>query len=395
MAIKIVMERSQAKTVVTGGATRPLRVEPGLARTQQAMALESQRALSLFRAVNLTGDAGAARALLALAGRDGAQAVVSEVECAALAGGLRTRGYPLTDGGIKRFKMERGFSEVVRIGPDVASAYARFLTGNEAQLDVTAAEYRRLDVETQRALSLLALIGESAQELSAVARALGVKLASKPGASRPTITKQLAVRLVGFCKDLKLRFTDEGLSGAAAALGWPKASIDKQLATFVSSAVLLRGEPLHDYSHLTCQGAVLNGRTLAMLGVAERELDGAIGVRVIKGSYLEGTQKGAHPHMGGGVADLSVRNAEPKLVERYVLALRQAGFAAWFRAREDKPHIHAVAIGDRDLAPSAQWQVRQYFLGRDGRSRMDKDPHGGVPRQLPTWVEKYRLAALG
>src|SRR5689334_3233777 len=113
------METSQAKTVVHSGfgkaLTRPLRLVDRLVKA--SLSQESQRALSLFRAVNLTGDAAAAQTLISFAGREG-EAVVSEGECQSLAAGLRDRGYPLTDGGIKRFKMERGFSEAVRIGPD-------------------------------------------------------------------------------------------------------------------------------------------------------------------------------------------------------------------------------------------------------------------------------------
>jgi hypothetical protein len=366
-----------------------------VARAKRPSGVEGSRALSLFHAVNLTGDRFAAQTLLGAAGRANGEPVVSASECEALAEALRSKGYPLTDAGIKRFKMERGFSEAVRLGPDVASAYARFVAGREARLDVNSSDFRKLDLEIQRAFSLLSLIGESTEELSAVARALGTPLVRKDGAVRPPITVELAMRMATFGRDHRMPLTDAGLAEAAAALGWASAIVDKKLARFVAGAVLARGEPVHDYSRLTCQSCTLNGRTLAMLTAAESSLKGEVAVRVIKGSYqAESSTKGAHPHMGGGAADLSVRGVDGLLIDKFVLALRRAGFAAWFRNREDKPHVHAVAIGDREMAPAAQWQVKQYFLGKDGRSRMDKDPHGGLPSDLPGWVAKYRLLAL-
>lgn len=74
--------------------------------------------------------------------------------------------------------------------------------------------------------------------------------------------------------------------------------------------------------------------------------------------------------------------------EAMVIALRYAGFAAWFRDTGDlgpqsPAHIHAIAVGDRELSPAAQEQVigeGGYFQGMDGLippHGPNPDPHGG------------------
>ena len=70
-------------------------------------------------------------------------------------------------------------------------------------------------------------------------------------------------------------------------------------------------------------------------------------------------------HDGGGAVDLSVRDLNDWYniiydeFEVIILALRQAGFAAWVRETDElyagSPiHIHAIAIGDKDLSEAAQ-----------------------------------------
>jgi hypothetical protein len=75
-----------------------------------------------------------------------------------------------------------------------------------------------------------------------------------------------------------------------------------------------------------------------------------------------------------------------------VEALRRAGFAAWHRAAPawSTDHIHAIAIGDRTLAPLARSQVREYFAGGDGLSGSAPDPHSGIGRPIPEWARKFR-----
>ncbi len=76
-------------------------------------------------------------------------------------------------------------------------------------------------------------------------------------------------------------------------------------------------------------------------------------------------------------------------VEPLVRALRVSGFAAWLRRygelSPDSPiHIHAIAIGDRELSQAAADQLTGkfgYFRGYTGVPIVDGEPapdrHGG------------------
>ena len=65
------------------------------------------------------------------------------------------------------------------------------------------------------------------------------------------------------------------------------------------------------------------------------------------------------------------------------MALRRAGFAAWYRAPGDlvpdsPAHIHAIAIGDQELSPQAIEQLigpGGYFRGLDGLPPEYGGPH--------------------
>ncbi len=112
-------------------------------------------------------------------------------------------------------------------------------------------------------------------------------------------------------------------------------------------------------------------------------------LRVTQGSYSTSQARSFGTHAGGGAVDISLRNpANPAEVlwdeaNAMVLALRRAGFAAWFRAPGDlgpgsPAHIHAVAIGDRELSPSAKEQLTGpggYFRGFDGLPPEYGGPH--------------------
>jgi hypothetical protein len=69
--------------------------------------------------------------------------------------------------------------------------------------------------------------------------------------------------------------------------------------------------------------------------------------------------------------------------------LRKVGFAAWHRtpAQGFVHHIHACAIGDREMAPLARQQVQSYFNGRNGLS--GNGPDTNAPRPYPAWASKY------
>lgn len=158
--------------------------------------------------------------------------------------------------------------------------------------------------------------------------------------------------------------------------------------------------PPDDYTRVRDGWAVLNARTRAMLDHAQRLYEAQAGRRyarfvITQGSYNPGVVAASFgTHDGGGAVDISVRDPETWQVleaemPAMIYALRVAGFAAWVRAEgslypNSPVHIHAVAVGDRDLSPAAWAQVYGpggYLAGYDGlpadRGGPNPDPHGG------------------
>jgi hypothetical protein len=80
-----------------------------------------------------------------------------------------------------------------------------------------------------------------------------------------------------------------------------------------------------------------------------------------------------------------------------VKAMRTAGFAAWSRGRGHdtfSPHIHAIALGDRELSGQgssfgAADQIPDYKNGRNGLSGHARDPDHALGRPVPQWARKY------
>lgn len=142
------------------------------------------------------------------------------------------------------------------------------------------------------------------------------------------------------------------------------------------------GEPAHNYGRTTWSGKTINIRTRDMLREAQR-LSGGMTINLSQGSYNRGVSASAGTHDGGGVVDIS--SSSTTLVQ----ALRRAGFAAWIRtpAQGFSYHIHACAIGDREMASGAKNQVQAYFNGRDGLARNGADTN--PPRPWPAWANKY------
>jgi hypothetical protein len=123
---------------------------------------------------------------------------------------------------------------------------------------------------------------------------------------------------------------------------------------------------------------LLNRRTKVMLDIANQKL--GFDLVVIQGSYMLPSQvadQSEHTHDGGGVIDLRTRDIPPNIgTQRAVRALREVGFAAFHRRHPPftEDHIHAVAIGDVQMDPSAKDQVDQYFAGLNGLGGDDTDP---------------------
>ncbi len=195
-------------------------------------------------------------------------------------------------------------------------------------------------------------------------------------------------------------------------------------------------KPVDDYSRVEVNGVILNQRTLTMLQYAQQIYGGKIDLAnraITQGSYTSAEPASFGTHNYGGAVDFSVRVVHGGAIlyheiEPAIRALRAAGFAAWLREpgelSEDSPiHIHAIAIGDKELSWAAQEQLTGnfgYFLGFSGIPQTDGipvlDPHGGpvvcnwmkdlgygdlredpsqsIPQWTqPGWQEKLRLAA--
>ena len=141
-------------------------------------------------------------------------------------------------------------------------------------------------------------------------------------------------------------------------------------------------KPPDDYTRVEVNGWTLNQRTMAMLSHAQELYGGELeltGYAITQGSYHDNGSASFGTHLGGGAVDLSVlrRGTYTVLwddIEPLLHALRAAGFAAWLREYgelyADSPiHIHAIAIGDRELSSAAEEQLTGeagYFRGYNG-----------------------------
>jgi len=170
-------------------------------------------------------------------------------------------------------------------------------------------------------------------------------------------------------------------------------------------------KPPDDYAIVKVNGWQLDRRTLAMLEYAAELYHGKIDITqtaITQGSYHDNGAASFGTHLGGGAVDLAViQLPEWKVlydeIERLVRALRVAGFAAWFRDFDElysgsPVHIHAIAIGDRQLSDAAIRQLtgrEGYFAGYSGLLSdgiPTPDRHGGPV--LCDWMRKLGYADL-
>lgn len=149
------------------------------------------------------------------------------------------------------------------------------------------------------------------------------------------------------------------------------------------------GEPDHLYARVTYGGRTVNKRTREMLERAEVKLNrNGQDLPLAQGSYSSSVGASAGTHSGGGAVD--ILSGDWNIAK----ALREVGFAAWVRTPSEGPwgyHIHAVAIGDREMSSAARNQVAAYFAGRNAlaNNRADSAP-SWVGRPYPSWAAKYK-----
>ena len=142
-------------------------------------------------------------------------------------------------------------------------------------------------------------------------------------------------------------------------------------------------------SRVSYRGVTINTRTKAMLLAAENIA--GITVSLTQGSYNPGgVDASAGTHDGGGAMDISVSGMSSTTRTNLIKALRQVGFAAWYRtpAQGFAYHVHAMAISDPDLSSGAQHQTGDYYLGMNGLAGRGADDGPSVTKV--TWEEYQR-----
>lgn len=156
------------------------------------------------------------------------------------------------------------------------------------------------------------------------------------------------------------------------------------------------GAPPEDYDKVQVDGKTINKRTQYMLKQTEQDL--GVKLSITQGSYnAGGVSLSAGTHDGGGVVDISTMGMSKDKVQKTVESLRKAGFAAWFRTCPEfcnNDHIHAVAIGDKEMSPSAKSQVDSFYSGRNGLANNAKDIDIGLSL-TPSWAQKDGSRPVG
>lgn len=150
------------------------------------------------------------------------------------------------------------------------------------------------------------------------------------------------------------------------------------------------GEPAHIYTRVSYGGKTVNARTRTMLQNAVKLLtEYEWTPRLTQGSYNTGVGASAGTHDGGGVVDINVGSMSVNGMYICAQALRKAGFAAWVRtpAQGFAYHIHAVAIGDREMSSAAKSQIAQWRNDTNGLANHGPDPYADP---YPAWTQKYR-----
>lgn len=171
----------------------------------------------------------------------------------------------------------------------------------------------------------------------------------------------------------------------------PRKTIAERMETWSRRA------PGHNYDLVRFRGATMNKRTRQLLRRAERIMrlhfeHHGFRFEVTQGSYNDGrVSASGSTHDGGGALDIRTRGHRRKVVDDMVRAMRMAGFAAWSRGRGHDnfaPHIHAIAIGDRELSRGAANQVGDFARGRSGLSAGGADPDAELGAAPPRWAER-------
>lgn len=135
-------------------------------------------------------------------------------------------------------------------------------------------------------------------------------------------------------------------------------------------------------TRVTFDGKPVTARTRDALKYAQslwRKRGGhTLSIRLAQGSFSGGSVAASgSTHDGDAVVDCRTTGVglDAQQIKDLNRALRDAGFASWIRDSRDgmDPHIHAILIGDKQMAPSAARQVESFDKGRNGLRNNAKD----------------------
>lgn len=150
-------------------------------------------------------------------------------------------------------------------------------------------------------------------------------------------------------------------------------------------------EPPNAFEILTQNGWAFSMRTYSMLEHAMQLIGGELDpveLRIVRNTTVLGRLV-FELHQNGGAIDISLLQSGMNLIpyneiDHLVIALRVAGFAAWFRDAQklEDIYIQAIPIGDSELSDAEVEQVMGdygYFKGFNGLGGAEllQDPHGG------------------
>ncbi|MCA8921973.1 MAG: N-acetylmuramoyl-L-alanine amidase [Planctomycetes bacterium] len=159
-----------------------------------------------------------------------------------------------------------------------------------------------------------------------------------------------------------------------------------------------RKAPKADYTRVRVAGPYgsvqLNRRTKELLDRAkvimrQKYRHEGFAFQLVQGSYNRTVAASGGTHDGGGAIDVRTRGMSRTTVDHMVQSLRQAGFAAWSRGRGHDPfdpHIHGIALGDRQATRQAKSQVTDYRRGLNGLVNRAADPDRSLGRPIPVWA---------
>jgi hypothetical protein len=187
-------------------------------------------------------------------------------------------------------------------------------------------------------------------------------------------------RMVSTLKMVKFLITQTMFILVMTACLGPNQSNRPDTSTRAEPAGCLK--PIDSYKRVVVNGQTLSERTLAMLAHAKELYGGEFDITdsaISQGSYSSAVSSSLDTHAGGGALDLSFTQDDMETVlqtdiESIIKSLRTAGFAAWLREKnelyeESAVHIHAIAVGDKELSASAEAQLTGeagYFRGKSG-----------------------------